>query len=379
MSVSVRKYEDGTTKGYEVDVVARLPDGRTKRNRVRLADATRDAAVRWGQQRLVELLIHGGSKPKEVPTLAAFGPRFVEEFAVANRQKPSTIASKKIILKRYIVPLLGRKRLDEIKYEDIQRLKAKLVHLNPKTVNGVLTVLSKLLKVAVEWQVIETMPATVKLLRSSPPELPFYEPEDFERLIEGAAKVGPEAVAAVLLGGHAGLRRGEMVALEWSDVDFKRGQLTVRRGEWEGEVVTPKGGRSRVVPMTKALQKALTAIRHLRGDRVFYQRDGSAVDETTLRSWMERAQRQAGLAANKGQIHILRHTFCSQLAMKGVPAKVIQELAGHADLTTTMRYMHLAKGSKEAAIKVLDRDTEYRGDLLETQDLAKKCDPITRS
>jgi len=120
----------------------------------------------------------------------------------------------------------------------------------------------------------------------------------------------------------------------------------VRRGQWEGEVVAPKGGRSRVVPMTEALKKALTAIRYLRGDRVFFQCDGSAVDETTLRSWMERAQRQAGLAVNKGQIHILRHTICSHLAMRGVPAKVIQELAGHADLTTTMRYMHMAKGAR---------------------------------
>ena len=48
--------------------------------------------------------------------------------------------------------LLGRKRLDEVKHEDIQKLKAKLVHLNPKTVNGILGVLSKLLKVAVDWQ-----------------------------------------------------------------------------------------------------------------------------------------------------------------------------------------------------------------------------------
>jgi integrase len=72
---------------------------------------------------------------------------------------------------------------------------------------------------------------------------------------------------------------------------------------------------------------------------------------------------------NKSQIHILRHTFCSHLAMKNVPPRVIQELAGHADLTTTMRYMHLAKGSKEAAIAVLDqpKSTEKRGDLVETQ------------
>jgi site-specific recombinase XerC len=117
----------------------------------------------------------------------------------------------------------------------------------------------------------------------------------------------------------------------------------------------------------EALKKALATIRHLRGDRVFFQRDGSAVDETTLRSWTERAQRQAGLAVNKGQIHILRHTFCSHLAMRGVPAKVIQELAGHADLTTTMRYIHLAKGSKEAAIAVLDQPPEKRGDLPETR------------
>src|SRR5216684_2929838 len=62
-----------------------------------------------------------------------------------------------------------------------------------------------------------------------------------------------------------------------------------------------------------------------------------------------------------------------RVAKDGVEGKVIQELAGHADLTTTMRYMHLAKGSKEAAIAVLDRPAtlEERGDLLETQTLAE--------
>src|SRR5919201_4036853 len=72
-------------------------------------------------QCLTELLLHRGTSPKEVPTLAEFETRFVQEFAVANRQKPSTIASKKMILKKYLVPQLGRKRLDEIKHEDVQR------------------------------------------------------------------------------------------------------------------------------------------------------------------------------------------------------------------------------------------------------------------
>jgi hypothetical protein len=72
-----------------------------------------------------------------------------------------------------------------------------------------------------------------------------------------------------------------------------------------------------------------------------------------------------------GAIHILRHTFCSHLAMQGATAKAIQELAGHRDLTTTQRYMHLSPAHKEAAIRLLDRRpaeeaVETFGDGLET-------------
>ncbi|TMB00837.1 MAG: hypothetical protein E6J64_20240 [Deltaproteobacteria bacterium] len=91
------------------------------------------------------------------------------------------------------------------------------------------------------------------------------------------------------------------------------------------------------------------------GRRLRSNRSGARLVIDSRAFWGTDWDRNPPLAVNKGQIHILRHTFCSHLAMRGVPAKVIQELAGHADLTTTMRYMHLAKGSKEAAIAVLDR------------------------
>ena len=64
--------------------------------------------------------------------------------------------------------------------------------------------------------------------------------------------------------------RGEIMALEWSDVDLRRGQLTIERSEWKSEVTATKGMKLRVVPMTQRLQKALAAFRHLRGDRVLY-------------------------------------------------------------------------------------------------------------
>jgi integrase len=81
------------------------------------------------------------------------------------------------------------------------------------------------------------------------------------------------------------------------------------------------------------------------------------------------AQRVAGI--DQG-VHILRHTFCSHLAMKGAPTRAIQELAGHADLSTTQRYMHLSPAATEDAIRLLDgRDfgvvhAEKFGDILDT-------------
>ncbi|MFL5345758.1 MAG: tyrosine-type recombinase/integrase [Hyalangium sp.] len=67
-------------------------------------------------------------------------------------------------------------------------------------------------------------------------------------------------------------------------------------------------------------------------------------------------------------LHVLRHTFCSRLAMRGAPAKAIQELAGHENLSTTQRYMHLSPAAKDAAISLLDEAaSRISGDILETE------------
>ncbi|BDG06000.1 tyrosine-type recombinase/integrase [Anaeromyxobacter oryzae] len=120
--------------------------------------------------------------------------------------------------------------------------------------------------------------------------------------------------------------------------------------------------------MTSKLGAALQAHRHLRGPRVLCHEDGTSIGKKAVHLWMERAQRQAGLEAT-GAFHILRHTFCSHLSMRGAPAKAIQELAGHQHLATTLRYMHLSPAAKDAAIRLLDdrRDDEQaRGDVGET-------------
>jgi integrase len=156
----------------------------------------------------------------------------------------------------------------------------------------------------------------------------------------------------VLLGGEAGLRCGEMMALEWSDVDLTKRQLRVQRSDWKGHVTATKGGRVRFVPLTVRLTAALTAHRHLRGRRVLCQPDGSPLTQKIVQGHVRRSARRAGL--DKSGVHRLRHTFCSHLAMRGAPARASQDLAGHSDLSTTQRYMHLSPAAVEAAIRLLD-------------------------
>ena len=81
----------------------------------------------------------------------------------------------------------------------------------------------------------------------------------------------------VLAGGDAGLRLGEIIALEWRDIDLAARRLTVERSDWQGHVTVPKGGRSRQLPLTERLTAALKAVRHLRGERVLCLADGSPI------------------------------------------------------------------------------------------------------
>ena len=351
MSVTARHTASGS---WEVDLHAVLPNGRRHRVRRRILVSSKSAALRWGRARELKLLVEGIPKTKkEVPTLEEFAPRFLDGHARANRQKPSSIAAKETILRVHLIPRFGSRRLDAITNESVQRLKHTLRGKAPKTVNNVLTVLNGLLKTAVEWETIEQIPCTIRLLRVPKTSASFHDFDDFERLVDTARETDWQTHLIVLLGGEAGQRCGEMMALEWPDVDLGKRQLCIQRSEWEGHITAPKGGRLRYVPLTVRLTEALREHRHLLSPRVLCKKDGTPLTRRLVQGYVRRAARRAKLC--QGGVHILRHTFCSHLAMRGAPARAIQELAGHQDLATTQRYMHLSPAAIEGAIRLLDQ------------------------
>jgi integrase len=356
MSVKVRPYvKQGEQRGFEVDITFKWPDGEPYRERVKSPVNSRSGSKTWGEQRLGELIRRGKlvSRPS-APTFEEFAPLFIEH-SKALRQKPSTIIQKERILKFHVLPRYGKVRLDDFNAVHEQRIKAETLNRSPKTTNNLLCVINGIFKAAVKLKKLEHVPLILEMLPFESAAMDFYEPHEFEMLVDAAAKVDHQHLVFVLLCGEAGFRCGEVIAFEQTDVDYTRGVVNIRRAEWEGHVTLPKGGKPRAVEMTSRLADALRKNRHLNGDRVLWRNDGfPKVTQVLLSKWMSRIQRRAGLKETGG-IHILRHTFCSRLAMAGAPAKAIQELAGHKDLSTTQRYMHLSPGAKSAAIRMLEK------------------------
>jgi integrase len=264
--------------------------------------------------------------------------------------------------------MLGQKTLNAITSEDIQRVKVALATRAPKTVNNVLTVLNTMMKKAVEWDVLPELPCRIRLLPTPISEAEFLDFDAYEALVRAASDLDWRAELIALLGGEAGLRCGEMMALESSDVQWTKPQLCVARSEWKGQVTTTKGGKLRYVPLTVRLTSALRQHRHLRSKRILVDEAGQPLTLKVVESWMLRACRVANVPEKRP--HVLRHTFCSHLAMRGASTKAIQGLAGHQNITTTQRYMHLSPAALEDAIRLLDRPVGGRegGDILETGD-----------
>jgi integrase len=171
---------------------------------------------------------------------------------------------------------------------------------------------------------------------------------------EAAARARDDAQDAELVrvAAYAGLRRGELVAVRWRDVDFAGQKLIVRRAlSGETEVRSTKSRRAREVPLPDQAAVALQRLR-LRGeftgpdDYVFANRFGRRLDPSALRRRYERARDAAGL--DPLRFHDLRHTYGSLLVAGGIDLPSVKAAMGHARISTTERYLHARHASELA-------------------------------
>jgi integrase len=204
--------------------------------------------------------------------------------------------------------------------------------------------------------------------------LAFYSPEQIEMLASALAAgahrdasrpaLGSDEILArarddaqdaelIRVASFGGLRRGELVALRWRDVDFAGRKLIVRRAlSGETEVRSTKSRRARQVPLPDQAAAGLERLRQ-RGDftgaddYVFASRLGRRLDPSALRRRFERARDAAGLEPLR--FHDLRHTYGSLLVAGGVDLPSVKAAMGHSHITTTERYLHARPAGELAA------------------------------
>jgi integrase len=326
----------------------------------------RKRAERELQRRLVDIEREGYVHPEKI-TLAQFSERWLTEYLPGRGLKATTVAGYEQMLRKHLLPALGRYSLQEIerKPELVDRYVTSKIQegLSPKTVINQILCLQVILKRAVRWRLIWRNPVSdCDRPRVEQPDLHILSEVEIARLLTAYRELeaGAEDEKAawwqitstltfVCLG--TAMRRGELLALRWKDVHLLEGHLNVRKALVNGHFTSPKSrsGRRRIDlgPQTLAHLQEHWQRTAFQGDDelVFcHPQLGTPLDPSKLTQlYMRPALKRAGITKPFRPFHDLRHTALTHEAAAGNPMSYIQLKAGHSQSAITERYIHAAQ------------------------------------
>jgi integrase len=340
----------------------RLPDGRQVQRRIGPAwtDRGRPAAgyftKRTAETWLAELLAEArrGTLPGLVKTGATFADAAAEYLRYIEHdraRKPSTLIGYRAILKAHLLPVFGEMPIESITTETIEAWLAGFDRA-AATKRKALVLMHGIFKRARKVYGLLTNPVAEveKPPMAQSGDIEVFSPEEVMALVRAASS--EQDAALFLTAAFTGLRRGELLALHWRDVDFSGQVIRVRANFVTGVVSTPKSGKVRSVPLAPDVARALAKLGQRKSytdedDLVFVGRFGSHLDVQKLRHRYNAALKRAGL--RRLRFHDLRHTFGTRMIAKA-DIRRVQEWMGHADVQTTMKYLHYAPRKEDAAL-----------------------------
>jgi integrase len=361
--------------------------GRDENGKQRYRWRTVRGSRRVAQAELNQMLADAQSHklmPSSGLTVKTYLERWLADYA-KPKVSGATYDRYKEIVERSLVPELGHRRLDQLKPMTIQsaytkwllrggkrkgpRGKVKIGPLSARTVGHYHRVLHLAFKTAVRWQILPANPIDAV----TPPRVTTTEPQvpsEADAMKMLAFLNDRRLAVPVLIALTTGLRRGEILALTWPDIDFKRGTLSITKAlETTGDgdrVKETKTRRSRrTIPIPPITVEALAQLRddqrtwrkdlgpgYVESDRVCVHHNG--------RPWtldgLTGAYRKAAIAAGvKGRFHDLRHAHATWLLRAGVHPRIVAERLGHSSTVLTMdTYSHVLPGMQDAAVAQLE-------------------------
>jgi integrase len=338
---------------WEVEIA---PDGsRQKALRYeRLGPMSRKQAAEILSQRTA-----AAGNARAVRSRVAFRTLVAEwEQSILPMYKPSTQKHRRFMLKKHLLPEFGDRAVCDIARQDIQGYVARLMRHGyaPKSIDHIHDVLSAILRTAVKWGHLQENPARgveLPTLRCVRPKWALT-PAQAAVLIDGLSAMAQAMVGLTIL---SGLRRGELFALRWRDIDQDGQRLTVRESVYDGQFGTPKTEAGvRQIPLSAPAFTLISDWKQ-RAERtdadalVFGTRTGGPIaPNNVLRRHVFPACKRLGLP--RATWLTFRRTYSSWSHQQGVPGKVTAQLMGHANVDTTINvYTQVLDGSVRDAVE----------------------------
>jgi integrase len=347
---SVYKRGDGRIVGEYEDANGkrRYISGKTKsevKKKLRKLLADRDEGIAYDSEHL---------------TVGDYLDRWLEAMKGSVRHR--TWERHEQVVTVHLVSTIGKVKLDRLTALQVQAIYGQKLDggLSPRSVEIIHATLHKALKQAVAWTLIpRNVSESATPPRATRREIAHLSQEQTRALLEAAKDDRLEALYVLAV--TTGMRQGELLGLQWKDVDLDRGTLKVNRSVYEGVVCPPKtdAGR-RTIRLSQTAVDALK--RHRRkaasnrfSEWVFPNAKGTPIGHQNLRnrSWKPLLKR-AGLP-HSVRFHDLRHTCATLLLSRGVPVKVVSEMLGHSDVAITLSvYQSVLPDMQESAARVME-------------------------
>ncbi|MDD5127587.1 MAG: site-specific integrase [Dehalococcoidales bacterium] len=347
-------------------------NGRRKQQWINL----KTSSIRKAKDRLSELVhqMETGTLPKpSKTTVGQFLDRWLNEYARPNLA-PRTTEGYEHMIRKYIVPNLGTIYLTALKPEHLLKYYSDLraTGLSGRTVHHHHVTLHGALKAAVKWGLMVRNPAaSIDPPRFDKPEMHTISEEDLQRFLDAAQQTEYYPLFYTAL--FTGMRRSELLALRWLDVDLILCQIHITRSLHHlrtGETVfrptkTAKSRRSVALsPSTVQIlheYKAKQENERLHAGKLLQEDDliFPWLPDTVTHAWLKLARR---VGLNGVRFHDARHTHASLLLKQNVHPAVVQQRLGHASIATTIDvYSHIMPGLQAAAANGFDDFVRSRG------------------
>lgn len=283
---------------------------------------------------------------------------------VLTNNRPSEQMKKRSVLDKHIIPYFGDMKLDQILERELEEFKGlkQREGYAPKTINNILSIIRKSLDCAHEWRCILFVPK-IKWMKVSGKEIITVTQEVENLLLNDYDH--PIVNTMIVIALMTGMRKGEIAALRWRDLDFSNNVIHVTGSmNIECERAATKNGRVRDIPMSYEIRKRILDIHDNKMGEpeafIFDRGDGNPYKREKMDKMLKRVVRSHNIEEHL-HWHKFRHTFASNLARRGVNMRILQELMGHSTILMTERYAHVDMSAKQSAIQLLEYENENVG------------------